>query len=60
MSVGRVVLRQNDHLHVVTADKPVGVVVYGYSPYASYAYAGGLDLRRGALVSALPPPTDRD
>jgi len=60
MSVGRAVLRQNDHLHSLTADKPVGVVVYGFSPYASYAYAGGLDLRRGAQVSAPPPPSDRD
>jgi hypothetical protein len=45
MSVGRAALKQNDRVHVVQADKPVGVVVYGYSPYASYAYAGGLDLR---------------
>jgi hypothetical protein len=39
---------QNDKLHVVSADKPVGVVVNGYTSYASYAYPAGLDLRHVA------------
>jgi hypothetical protein len=46
MSVARVALTKNDRVHVVVADKPVGVLVYGFAPYASYAYAGSLDLRR--------------
>jgi hypothetical protein len=47
MSVARwpVPLPSNDRLHVVTADKPVGVIVNGFAPYASYAYPAGLDLR---------------
>jgi hypothetical protein len=48
MSVARAPLTKNDRVHVVAADKPVGVLVYGYAPYASYAYAGSLDLRRAA------------
>jgi hypothetical protein len=47
MSVAHVDLQQNDRLHSVTADKPVGIVVYGYTRYASYAYPGGLDLKHG-------------
>jgi hypothetical protein len=46
MSVARAPLSQNDRVHVLRADKPVGVVVYGFTPYASYVYAGGLDLKR--------------
>jgi hypothetical protein len=48
MSVARSPLTKNDRVHVVAADKPVGVLVYGYAPYASYAYTGSLDLRRSA------------
>jgi hypothetical protein len=33
-----------DGVHKVTADKPVGVVVYGYDDDVSYGYAGGLNL----------------
>jgi hypothetical protein len=47
MSVAHVDLKLNDHLHSVKADKPVGIVVYGYARYASYAYPGGLDLKHG-------------
>jgi IgGFc binding protein len=47
MSVARVPLEQSDRLHSVSADKPVGIVVYGYTRYASYAYPGGLDLTHG-------------
>jgi IgGFc binding protein len=49
MSVARVELTQNDRVHLLSADKPVGLLVYGFTPYASYAYAGGLDLKRAAL-----------
>ena len=28
-----------------TADKPVGLIVYGFDRFVSYAYAGGLDLK---------------
>ncbi len=37
--------RQNDGVHHVQADFPVGVEVYGFDAYVSYAYAGGTDLR---------------
>jgi hypothetical protein len=37
--------RQNDGVHRVTADLPVGVVVYGFDTYVSYAYPGGTALR---------------
>lgn len=36
---------QNDGVHHVQSDEPVGVVVYGFDSYVSYAYAGGTDLR---------------
>jgi len=47
MSVARVStpLAHNERIHVVTADKPVGVIVNGFADYASYAYPAGLDLR---------------
>jgi len=32
-------------VHHVQADEPVGVVVYGFDSYVSYAYAGGTDLK---------------
>jgi len=35
----------DDGTHKIVADKPIGVYVYGYSQYVSYAYTGGLDLR---------------
>jgi len=37
--------KQNDGAHHVQADEPVGVVVYGFDSYVSYAYAGGTDLK---------------
>jgi len=37
--------KQNDGVHHVQADEPVGVVVYGFDSYVSYAYAGGTDLK---------------
>ncbi len=35
---------QHDGVHRVQADQPVGVVVYGFDSYVSYAYAGGTQL----------------
>ena len=35
---------QDDGVHTVVADQPVGVVVYGFDAFVSYAYAAGLDL----------------
>lgn len=36
--------RQNDGVHRVQSDYPVGVLVYGFDSYVSYAYAGGTEL----------------
>jgi hypothetical protein len=36
--------KQNDGVHHVQADLPVGVVAYGFDSYVSYAYAGGTQL----------------
>ena len=46
MSVARVAVTAGMRVHTVTADKPVGIVVYGVGPYGSYAFAGGLDVKR--------------
>ncbi|CAN5912881.1 hypothetical protein BH11MYX4_BH11MYX4_09710 [soil metagenome] len=37
--------RQNDGVHRVQSDYPVGVLVYGFDSFVSYAYAGGTQLR---------------
>jgi hypothetical protein len=37
---------QDDGYHVLTADRPVGLIVYGFDKHVSYGYAGGLDLKR--------------
>ena len=37
--------RQNDGVHRVQSDYPVGVLVYGFDAFVSYAYTGGTDLR---------------
>lgn len=37
--------RQNDGVHRVQSDYPVGVMVYGFDAFVSYAYAGGTELR---------------
>jgi hypothetical protein len=37
--------RQNDGVHRVQADYPVGVLVYGFDSFVSYAYAGGTELQ---------------
>jgi hypothetical protein len=36
---------QDDGVHRVDADLPVGVIVSGFDSYVSYAYAGGTDLK---------------
>ncbi|HEV8548735.1 MAG TPA: IgGFc-binding protein [Polyangiaceae bacterium] len=35
---------QNDGVHVIESDLPVGVLVDGFDRYVSYAYAGGTEL----------------
>lgn len=37
--------RQNDGVHRVQSDYPVGVIVYGFDAFVSYAYAGGTELK---------------
>ena len=37
--------RQNDGVHRVQSDYPVGVLVYGFDSFVSYAYAGGTELK---------------
>jgi hypothetical protein len=36
--------KQNDGVHRVQADYPLGVLVYGFDSFVSYAYAGGTQL----------------
>jgi hypothetical protein len=36
---------QDDGVHEILSDLPVGVVVYGFDNYVSYGYAAGTDLR---------------
>ncbi len=36
--------RQNDGVHRVQSDYPIGVLVYGFDSFVSYAYAGGTEL----------------
>ncbi len=36
--------RQNDGVHHVQSDYPVGVLVYGFDSFVSYAYTGGTEL----------------
>jgi hypothetical protein len=35
---------QDDGYHTLRATEPVGIVVYGFDAFVSYAYAGGLNL----------------
>lgn len=35
---------QNDGVHRLAADYPIGVTVFGFDSFVSYAYAGGTDL----------------
>ncbi|MBU1241174.1 hypothetical protein KJ865_15780, partial [Myxococcota bacterium] len=32
------------YTHTITSDQPFGIMVYGFAPYTSYFYPGGLDL----------------
>jgi hypothetical protein len=36
---------QNDGVHTVVADLPVGITVWGFDSFVSYAYAAGLNLK---------------
>jgi hypothetical protein len=49
MSVARVPVVGGTRVHNVTADKAVGIVVFGVGPYGSYAMTGGLDLKRPGM-----------
>jgi hypothetical protein len=40
----------SDGEHVVESDQKIGVVVYGFDKYVSYAYPGGLDLKDLGLL----------
>ena len=40
---------QNDHVHRVESDRPVGVIVNGFDSFVSYAYAGGTELMQIAV-----------
>jgi hypothetical protein len=35
---------QNDGVHSIRADQPVGLIVYGFDSFVSYGYPGGSDL----------------
>lgn len=35
---------QNDGVHTILADRPVGIIVSGFDKFVSYAYPGGLNL----------------
>ena len=37
--------KQSDGVHRLQADRPIGVVVYGFDSFVSYAYAGGTELK---------------
>ena len=36
---------QDDGYHTLVASDPVGITVYGFDAFVSYAYAGGLNLQ---------------
>ncbi|MDB4937043.1 MAG: hypothetical protein JWP87_4015 [Labilithrix sp.] len=43
---------KNDGVHVLDADKPVGIQVIGYGDYTTYMYPGGLNLGE---IAPIPP-----
>jgi hypothetical protein len=40
---------QNDGVHRIVSDYPIGVTVFGFDRYVSYSYAGGTELREIAI-----------
>ncbi|MBS1904152.1 MAG: IgGFc-binding protein [Bacteroidetes bacterium] len=44
--------------HVVASDTGVGVYLYGYTDYDSYAWAGALGIRSANSLDTLPPIAD--
>jgi hypothetical protein len=40
---------QNDGVHRITANEPIGVIVWGFDSYVSYAYAAGTELKDIAI-----------
>lgn len=44
----------SDGTHVITSEKPIGIIVYGYDQYVSYGYPGGLDLKDLKLIKENP------
>jgi hypothetical protein len=48
MSVEHQPLNLNSQVHVVSANRPVGVLVYGTASYTSYAYAAAQSFKRSA------------
>ena len=36
--------QRNDGVHTLLADRPIGIIVYGFDRFVSYAYVGGLNL----------------
>jgi hypothetical protein len=51
MSVTRQQLKDNDKVHLLHSDKPVGIFIFGYNPYSNYLYAGGFDLKRSSAAT---------
>ena len=49
MSVARQPLLNNTEVHRLHADKPVGLSVYGFSPFTNYMLSAGLDFRVDAV-----------
>ena len=43
---------QNDGVHVIVSDQPVGIQVIGYGDYTTYMYPGGLNLGE---IAPIPP-----
>ncbi|HEY3595294.1 MAG TPA: IgGFc-binding protein, partial [Polyangiaceae bacterium] len=52
MSVVHLPLNQNDQVHNLTADRPVGAVVYGEAQYTSFVYSAGQQIK--AALGATP------
>jgi len=42
-------------VHSLSAERPFGIVAYGYSNAESYAFVGGADVRK---IYVPPPPPD--